>query len=172
MISTLADIKLKPNVDPFKTIVFFFFCCFFFFFFFFFVIRVFKIKSCIDFLNPLLRFLDVWFISISGMLQKYILGIPERVASTWQCYLSSESESEMFTGDTSERHSPGPWPGRLVPSSHQRSELSNTILCIFSRGDKRVWKCIPIPNGLGQRPNGRQQYSKQIQSDKMSQSCT
>ena len=44
-------------------------------------------------------------------------------------------------------HSPG--PGRLVPSSHQRSELSNTILGTFSRGDKRVWQCIPVPNGLG-----------------------
>ena len=46
-----------------------------------------------------------------------------------------------------DNHSPG--PGRLVPSSHQRSELSNTILCTFSRGDKRIWKCIPVPNGLG-----------------------
>ena len=45
-----------------------------------------------------------------------------------------------------DNHSPGPWPGRLVPSSHQRSELSNT----FSRGD-RVWKCIPIPNVLGEK---------------------
>ena len=29
-------------------------------------------------------------------------------------------------------HSPGPVIRELVPSSHQRSELSNTILCIFS----------------------------------------
>ena len=50
-----------------------------------------------------------------------------------------------------DNHSPGPWPGRLVPSSHQRSELRNTILGTFSRGDKRVWKCIPIPNGLGKK---------------------
>ena len=46
-----------------------------------------------------------------------------------------------------DNHSPG--PGRLVPSSHQRSELSNTILGTFSRGDKRVWKCIPVPNCPG-----------------------
>ena len=45
-------------------------------------------------------------------------------------------------------HSPGPWPGRLVPSSHQRSKLSNSILGAFSTGDKRIWKCFPIPNGL------------------------
>ena len=30
-------------------------------------------------------------------------------------------------------HSPEPVIRELVPSSHQRSELSNTILCIFSR---------------------------------------
>ena len=30
-------------------------------------------------------------------------------------------------------HSPGPVIRELVPISHQRSELSNTILCIFSR---------------------------------------
>ena len=41
-----------------------------------------------------------------------------------------------------DNHSPGPGPGRLVPSSHQRSELSNTML-------GSVWKYIPIPNGLG-----------------------
>ena len=34
-------------------------------------------------------------------------------------------------------HSPGPGPGRLVPSSHQRSKLSNSILGALSRGDKR-----------------------------------
>ena len=52
-----------------------------------------------------------------------------------------------------DNHSPGPGPGprRLAPSSHQRSELSNTILGTFSRGDKRVWKCIPDPNGLGEK---------------------
>ena len=42
-----------------------------------------------------------------------------------------------------DNHSSGPGSGRLVPSSHQR-----TILGTFSRGDKRVWQCIPIPNGL------------------------
>ena len=32
-----------------------------------------------------------------------------------------------------DNHSPGPVIRELVPSSHQRSELSNTILCIFSK---------------------------------------
>ena len=50
----------------------------------------------------------------------------------------------------------GPWPGRLVPSSHQRSELSNSILGIFNRGDNiRVWKCIQIPNGRGGGGRGK-----------------
>ena len=48
-------------------------------------------------------------------------------------------------------YSPGPGPGRLVPSSHQRSELSNSILGANSPGDKRVQKCITIPNGLGEK---------------------
>ena len=57
----------------------------------------------------------------------------------------------IVTGDTSiDNHTPGPGPGRLVPSSHQRSELSNSILGIFRRGDNRVWKCISIPNCLGE----------------------
>ena len=54
-----------------------------------------------------------------------------------------------------DNNSPGPGPGRLVPSSHQRSELSNTIIGTFSRGDKEVWKCIPIPNDLGGGGGGR-----------------
>ena len=48
-----------------------------------------------------------------------------------------------------DNHSPE--PGRLVRSSHQRSELSNTILGTFGREDKRVWKCIPIINCLGEK---------------------
>ena len=58
----------------------------------------------------------------------------------------SESELSLVTHQN-DNHSPRPWPGRLVPSSRQRSEFSNTILGTFSRGDKRVWKCILVPNG-------------------------
>ena len=64
---------------------------------------------------------------------------------------STSPESELFRTYQNDNHSPGPWPGRLVPSPHQRRELSNTILGTFSREDKRVWKCIPIPNGLGKK---------------------
>ena len=49
-----------------------------------------------------------------------------------------------------DNHSPGPVIRELVPSSHQRSELSNTILCIFSGWDQRIGEGIPIPVSLGE----------------------
>ena len=49
-----------------------------------------------------------------------------------------------------DNHSPGPVIRELVPSSHQRSELSNAILCIFSRWDQRIGEGIPIPDSLGE----------------------
>ena len=49
-----------------------------------------------------------------------------------------------------DNHSPGPVIRELVPSSHQWSELSNTILCIFSRWDQRIREGIPIPDSLGE----------------------
>ena len=49
-----------------------------------------------------------------------------------------------------DNHSPGPVIRELVPSSHQRSELSNTILCIFSGWDQRIGEGIPIPDSLGE----------------------
>ena len=42
------------------------------------------------------------------------------------------------------------WLGKLVPSSHQRSESSNTILCNFSRWVQRIGEDIPIPDSLGE----------------------
>ena len=59
------------------------------------------------------------------------------------------SESELLV-TCQNNQSPGPLPGRLVPSSHQRS-FSNSILGTFSREDEGVWKCFPIPNGLGEK---------------------
>ena len=49
-----------------------------------------------------------------------------------------------------ENHSPRPVIRELVPSSHQRSGLSNTILCIFSGWDQRIGEGIPIPDSLGE----------------------
>ena len=51
----------------------------------------------------------------------------------------SWSESELFTGDTLERQS----------FTIALTREVNAILGTFSRGDKRVWKCIPVPNSLG-----------------------
>ena len=47
-------------------------------------------------------------------------------------------------------HSPGPVIRELVPSTHQRNELSNTILCIFSGWDQSIGEGIPIPDILGE----------------------
>ena len=60
-----------------------------------------------------------------------------------------QNQNCLLVTRQNDNHSPGPGPRRLVPSSHQGSELSNTIIGTFSRGDKRLWKYVPIPNGLG-----------------------
>ena len=93
----------------------------------------------------------------SSLTQKrpmtFKLGIPHWVLKCYQVCSNddpgwrSESKSELLlVTRQNDNHSPGPGPGRLVPSSHQRSELSNTI----SRHlQQRVCKCIPVPNCLG-----------------------
>ena len=54
-----------------------------------------------------------------------------------QCILFSrhkdQDQDSLLVKRRNDNHSPGPVIRELVPSSHQRSELSNTILCIFSR---------------------------------------
>ena len=65
--------------------------------------------------------------------------------------LQYQNQNCLLVTRQNANHSPGPGPGRLVRSSHQRNELSNSILSSFNRGDKRVWECIPIPNDLGER---------------------
>ena len=44
-----------------------------------------------------------------------------------------QDQDSLLVKRHNDNHSPGPVIKELVPSSHQRSELSNTILCIFSR---------------------------------------
>ena len=44
-----------------------------------------------------------------------------------------QDQDSLLVKRRNDNHSPGPVIGELVPSSHQRSELRNTILCIFSR---------------------------------------
>ena len=45
---------------------------------------------------------------------------------------SCQDQDSLLVKRRNDNHSPGPVIRELVPSSHQRSELSNTILCIFS----------------------------------------
>ena len=52
--------------------------------------------------------------------------------------ISDQDQDSLLAKRRKDNHSPGPMIRELVPSSHQRSELSNTILCIFSRWDQRI----------------------------------
>ena len=66
-------------------------------------------------------------------------------ATTWQ----DQDQDSLLVKRRNDNDSPGPVIRELVPSSHQRSELSNTILCIFSGWDQRIGEGIPIPDSLG-----------------------
>ena len=63
---------------------------------------------------------------------------PRQANLVFIAYASSEGQDQDQDQDSllvkrrNDNHSPGPVIRELVPSSHQRSELSNTILCIFS----------------------------------------
>ena len=59
-------------------------------------------------------------------------------------------QDSLLVKRRNDSHSPGPVIRELVPSSHQRSELSNTILCIFSGWDQRIGEGIPILDSLGE----------------------
>ena len=61
-----------------------------------------------------------------------------------------QDQDSLLVKRRNDNHSPGPVIRELVPSSHQRSELSNTILCIFSGWDQRIGEGIPIPDSLGE----------------------
>ena len=61
-----------------------------------------------------------------------------------------QDQDSLLVKRRNDNHSPGPMIRELVPSSHQRSELSNIVLCIFSRWDQRIGECIPIPDSLGE----------------------
>ena len=46
--------------------------------------------------------------------------------------VQDQDQDSLLVKRQNDNHSPGPVIRELVPSSHQRNELSNTILCIFS----------------------------------------
>ena len=64
-----------------------------------------------------------------------------------------QDQDSLLVKRRNDNHSPGPVIREVVPSSHQRSELSNTIFCIFcifSGWDQRIGEGIPIPDSLGE----------------------
>ena len=61
-----------------------------------------------------------------------------------------QDQDSLLVKRRNDNHSPGPVIRELVPSSNRRSELSNTILCIFSGWDQRIGEGIPIPDSLGE----------------------
>ena len=63
---------------------------------------------------------------------------------------STQDQDSLLVKRRNDNHSSGPVIRELVPSSHQRSELSNTILCTFSRWDQRIGEGMPIPVSPGQ----------------------
>ena len=63
---------------------------------------------------------------------------------------NNQDQDSLLVKRRNDNHSPGPVIRELVPSSQQRSELSNTILCIFSGWDQRIGEGIPIPDNLGE----------------------
>ena len=67
-----------------------------------------------------------------------------------QLYSQDQDQDSLLVKRRNDNHSPGPVIRELVPSSHQRSELSNTILCIFSGWDQRIGEGISIPDSLGE----------------------
>ena len=75
----------------------------------------------------------------------------------WACHrhiaavtTQDQDQDSLLVKRRNDNHSPGPVIRELVPSSHQRSEFSNTILCIFSGWDQRIGEGIPIPDSLGE----------------------
>ena len=68
----------------------------------------------------------------------------------WILWNETLDQDSLLVKRWNDNHSPGPVIRELVPSSHQRSELSNTILCIFSGWDQRIGEGIPIPDSLGE----------------------
>ena len=73
-----------------------------------------------------------------------------KIIITWYSCGQDQDQDSLLVKRRNDNHSPGPVIRELVPSSHQRRKLSNTILCIFSGWDQRIGEGIPIPDSLGE----------------------
>ena len=70
--------------------------------------------------------------SVAGTLEVVIPPIKKPRRKVY-LYQKGQDQDSLLVKCRNGNHSPGPVIRELVPSSHQRSELSNIILCIFSR---------------------------------------
>ena len=68
---------------------------------------------------------------IQDSADKYIPSKTSRSVSSIPC-IQDQDQDSLLVKRRNDNHSPGPVIRELVPSCHQRKELSNTILCIFS----------------------------------------
>ena len=86
------------------------------------------------------------FCGCAGRFESALVANPEN-----KFYRNQDQDQDsLLVKRRNDNHSPGPVIRELVPSSHQRSELSNTILCIFSGWDQRIGEGIPVPDSLGE----------------------
>ena len=97
---------------------------------------------------------DPWPLWMAGHAQlKFVMTecLKTQIRLTGLNYnFQDQDQDSLLVKRRNDNHSPGPVIRELVPSSHQRSELSNTILCIFSGWDQRIGEGIPIPDSLGE----------------------
>ena len=71
--------------------------------------------------------IDYYLLSMSEDVQEIF-----KESSVNNFLKSVQDQDSLLVKRRNDNHSSGPVIRQLVPSSHQRSELSNTILCIFS----------------------------------------
>ena len=70
-----------------------------------------------------------------GRIWDLIVSVPDHCLSFYfpnPTHLEDQDQDSLLVKRRNDNQSPGPVIRELVPGSHQRSELSSTILCIFS----------------------------------------
>ena len=89
----------------------------------------------------------LWHVRSPSLILIFISVVFSQTIRDWNALPDSlifpaeaQNQNCLLVTRQNDNHSPGSGPGRLVPSSQKRSELSNTILSTFSRGDKTAWE--------------------------------